>query len=51
MSRSIDADLVVVGGGIVGLATSLQLLAAHPGLRIAISRTLAASATERFGLG
>jgi L-2-hydroxyglutarate oxidase LhgO len=29
-------DVVVVGGGIVGLATSLRLLEARPGLRIAI---------------
>jgi L-2-hydroxyglutarate oxidase LhgO len=30
------ADLVVVGGGIVGLATAYQLLRAHPDLRLAL---------------
>ena len=28
------ADLVVVGGGIVGLATAYQLLGSHPNLRL-----------------
>ena len=44
-----DADIVVVGGGIVGLATSLQLLAAHPGLRIAILEKESAVATHQSG--
>ncbi len=30
------ADLVVIGGGIVGLATAYQLLGAHPGLRLVV---------------
>jgi L-2-hydroxyglutarate oxidase LhgO len=44
-----DADLVIVGGGIVGLATGLQLLAAHPGLRIAILEKETALATHQSG--
>lgn len=42
-------DLVVVGGGIVGLATAYQLLVARPGLRLAVvekERTLAAHQTS-----
>jgi L-2-hydroxyglutarate oxidase LhgO len=44
-----DADLVIVGGGIVGLATGLQLLAAHPGLRIALLEKETALATHQSG--
>lgn len=44
-----DADLVIVGGGIVGLATGLQLLAAHPGLRIAILEKETELATHQSG--
>jgi (S)-2-hydroxyglutarate dehydrogenase len=44
-----DADLVIVGGGIVGLATGLKLLAAHPGLRIAIVEKEAELATHQSG--
>ncbi|MCB0575208.1 MAG: FAD-dependent oxidoreductase, partial [Saprospiraceae bacterium] len=29
-------DIVIAGGGIVGLATALQLLESRPGLRIAV---------------
>ena len=29
-------DVVVVGGGIVGLATAYQLLAARPGIRLVL---------------
>lgn len=36
MTESRRVDVAVVGGGIVGLATAYQLLAAHPDLRIAI---------------
>jgi L-2-hydroxyglutarate oxidase LhgO len=49
MSRSRDADIVVVGGGIVGLATSYQLLDAHPDLRIAIVEKEADLATHQSG--
>ena len=44
-----DADLVIVGGGIIGLATGLQLLAAHPGLRISILEKEAELATHQSG--
>ena len=44
-----DVDLAVVGGGIVGLATAYQLLAAHPGLRIAILEKEAELATHQSG--
>lgn len=49
MSEAVDADLVIVGGGIVGLATGLQLLAANPGLRIAIIEKEAELATHQSG--
>ena len=44
-----DADIAVIGGGIVGLATSLQLLAAHPGLRITVLEKESAVATHQSG--
>lgn len=49
MSRARDADLVVVGGGILGLATSLQLLNAHPDLRIVILEKEGDLATHQSG--
>ncbi len=49
MSPALEADLVIVGGGIVGLATGLQLLAAHPGLRIAILEKETELATHQSG--
>ena len=49
MSRGLDADLVVVGGGIVGLATALKLLEAHPGLRIAVLEKEDELATHQSG--
>jgi (S)-2-hydroxyglutarate dehydrogenase len=42
-------DVVVVGGGIVGLATSLRLLEARPGLRIAILEKEREVATHQSG--
>jgi (S)-2-hydroxyglutarate dehydrogenase len=42
-------DVVVVGGGIVGLATSLRLLGARPGLRIAILEKEDQLATHQSG--
>jgi L-2-hydroxyglutarate oxidase LhgO len=44
-----DADLVVVGGGILGLATSLQLLSAHPELRIVVVEKEPELATHQSG--
>jgi L-2-hydroxyglutarate oxidase len=29
-------DVAIVGGGLIGLATALRLLQAHPGLRLAV---------------
>ena len=49
MSRGTDVDLAIVGGGIVGLATALQLLATHPGLRIAILEKETELATHQSG--
>ncbi len=42
-------DVVVVGGGIVGLATAYQLLASRPDLRIAILEKEADLATHQSG--
>jgi L-2-hydroxyglutarate oxidase LhgO len=49
VSRGVDADLVVVGGGIVGLATALRLLEVHPGLRVAIVEKEDELATHQSG--
>ena len=49
MSKGIDADLIVVGGGIVGLATALKLLEVRPGLRIAILEKETQLATHQSG--
>lgn len=35
-AETLDADVVVVGGGIVGLATADALVRAHPGLRLVL---------------
>jgi L-2-hydroxyglutarate oxidase len=35
-AATIDADVVVIGGGIVGLATADALVRAHPGLRLVL---------------
>ena len=49
MTGRTDTDLAIVGGGIVGLATGLQLLAAHPALRIAILEKERELATHQSG--
>jgi L-2-hydroxyglutarate oxidase len=36
MNESIDFDIIVVGGGIVGLATAYKITLSHPDIRIAI---------------
>jgi L-2-hydroxyglutarate oxidase len=42
-------DIIVVGGGIVGLATALRLLEARPGLRLLLIEKEAALATHQTG--
>ena len=45
-----DVDVVVIGGGIVGLATAWQLTQQRPGIRLALlekEATLAAHQTGR----
>jgi L-2-hydroxyglutarate oxidase LhgO len=49
MNNPHDVDIAVVGGGIVGLATAYQLLAGHPGMRIAILEKEAELATHQSG--
>ncbi len=36
MRQEIDFDIVVVGGGIVGLASAYKIISAHPDMRIAV---------------
>jgi len=43
------ADIVVIGGGIIGLATAYRLLQARPGLRITILEKEARLATHQTG--
>jgi L-2-hydroxyglutarate oxidase LhgO len=44
-----NADVVVVGGGIVGLATAFQLLVRRPGLRLVLLEKEAELATHQTG--
>lgn len=32
--RGYDADVLIVGGGIVGVSTAMQLIERHPGLGV-----------------
>jgi L-2-hydroxyglutarate oxidase len=48
-NAGLDADIVVVGGGILGLATSYRLLESHPHLRIAIVEKESELATHQSG--
>ena len=45
----IDADIVVVGGGIVGLSTAMQLTERFPGLEVLVLEKEAALATHQTG--
>ncbi len=36
MGQGIDFDIVVIGGGIVGLASAYKIMLAHPNIRIAV---------------
>ena len=36
MGQGIDFDIVVIGGGIVGLASAYKITLAHPDVRIAV---------------
>ncbi len=36
MKQNVDFDIVVVGGGIVGLASAYKIASSHPGIRIAV---------------
>lgn len=44
-----DLDVVIVGGGIVGLATAYRLLNARQGLRLAVLEAAGAVGTEQSG--
>jgi len=44
-----DFDVIVIGGGIVGLATALRLLEARPGIRLALLEKEAAIARHQTG--
>ena len=48
-TNGVDADLVVIGGGIVGLATAYRILERHPDLRVAIVEKEAELATHQSG--
>jgi L-2-hydroxyglutarate oxidase len=49
VTGSFDVDSAVVGGGIVGLATTYQLLSAHPDRRLAVVEKESALATHQSG--
>ena len=36
MAQQVDFDIVVIGGGIVGLASAYKIQANHPGISIAV---------------
>jgi 2-hydroxyglutarate dehydrogenase len=36
MNGSTDFDIVVIGGGIVGLASAYKIMLSHPDIRIAV---------------
>ncbi|HEX9044554.1 MAG TPA: L-2-hydroxyglutarate oxidase [Candidatus Limnocylindrales bacterium] len=48
-SIDVTADLAIVGGGIVGLATAYRLLEARPGLRLVVLEKEAELATHQTG--
>jgi L-2-hydroxyglutarate oxidase LhgO len=49
MNGSIDFDLVVIGGGIVGLASAYKLTVNHPDIRIAVLEKEEELATHQTG--
>jgi L-2-hydroxyglutarate oxidase LhgO len=48
-TNSVDADLVVIGGGIIGLATAYRILERHPDLHVSIVEKEAELATHQSG--
>ncbi len=42
-------DVIVIGGGLIGLATAMALLEAHPGLRVVVLEKEAAIGTHQSG--
>ena len=48
-AATIDADVVVIGGGIVGLATADALVRAHPGLKLVLLEKEDAVAKHQTG--
>ncbi|MHC4912973.1 MAG: L-2-hydroxyglutarate oxidase [Planctomycetota bacterium] len=49
MRRQIDFDIVVVGGGIVGLASAYKIICSHPGISIAVLEKEERLATHQTG--
>lgn len=49
MKASTDFDIVVVGGGIVGLASAYKIASSHPGVRIAVLEKEDKLATHQTG--
>lgn len=49
MEQRIDYDVVVIGGGIVGLATAYKIILAHPQIRIAVLEKEEQLATHQTG--
>jgi L-2-hydroxyglutarate oxidase len=45
----IDHDVIVVGGGIVGLATALRIIEKHPGLNVVVIEKEAEVALHQTG--
>ncbi|MES2118543.1 MAG: L-2-hydroxyglutarate oxidase [Pseudomonadota bacterium] len=47
--RDADADVLIVGGGIIGVSTAMQLTARYPGLKVVLLEKEASLATHQSG--
>jgi L-2-hydroxyglutarate oxidase len=49
MNGSVDFDIVIIGGGIVGLASAYKIMLGHPKIRIAVLEKEENVATHQTG--